>query len=269
VIADVQYADQDDYGSRRYRASLEKLRNIIGSIEKYNLDFVLQVGDLIDRGMSNFDPVLAVFEELTIPVYHILGNHDFAVRAKEIDDVVHRLGRSRRYYDFGVRGWRFVILDGSDISTFANAENSEEFNEAMSLRSSLEIAGSRNANPWNGGIGINQVAWLTEVLEKSRAIGENVAIVCHFPLITSDCRHTLLNSRQIRSLLRRYDHVALFLSGHDHQGHYSKLERVHHVTVKGIVEGNAEPWSIFTFSDSDIEITGFDTETSKTLHVTC
>jgi manganese-dependent ADP-ribose/CDP-alcohol diphosphatase len=265
VIADVQYADQADDNSRCYRQSLAKLEHIIEDIEKRNVDFVLQLGDLIDCGWSNFDPVLTRLQKLSVPVFHVLGNHDFAVDNNQLDQVIPKLELSERYYDFAIGGWRFVVLDGSEVSSFANPEGSEDFNAAESMLSTLQSFGASNAHPWNGAIGIDQIMWLVDVLERSATAGEKVVIACHFPIITSDCYHTLLNSQCLHKLIRRYNNVILYLSGHDHRGYYSRISSTHMLTVQGIVERDDEPWSLFSFTDSGIRVTGFDTEPSRIL----
>jgi manganese-dependent ADP-ribose/CDP-alcohol diphosphatase len=265
VIADIQYADQEDSDTRHYRASLAKLESIINMIEENQVDFVLQLGDLIDRGIANFEPVLRCLQKLSVPVFHVLGNHDFAVGVEYIHHVGPRLGLSCPYYDFSFGSWRFVVLDGTDVSIFANDTGTESHDSAVSILGTLKQEGRENANPWNGGIGDHQISWLTGILDKSRANGEHVAIACHFPLETDDNRHTLLNSRQILQIVGQYDHIALYLAGHDHRGHYARKELTHFVTVKGIVENDDTPWSIFSFGEFNIEISGFETEPSRSL----
>ena len=59
VVADVQYADKDTAGKRHYRTSLERLRQCVTELQGHELEFVVQLGDLIDEpGDENLDRVL-------------------------------------------------------------------------------------------------------------------------------------------------------------------------------------------------------------------
>ena len=79
VMADVQYADRDTVGSRHFRQSLALLEQCVADLNGRDLAFTIQLGDIIDRGEESLDRVLAVFERLEMPRYHVLGNHDFAL----------------------------------------------------------------------------------------------------------------------------------------------------------------------------------------------
>lgn len=79
IVADVQYADRDNAGSRYYRLSPEKLEEAVASFSGQKVDFVCSLGDFINDGYQSFKPLLNITDNLQIPVYHVLGNHDFVV----------------------------------------------------------------------------------------------------------------------------------------------------------------------------------------------
>src|SRR5690606_36367369 len=79
IIADVQYADQEDAGSRNYRGSIDKLAEAVQTFNGRDLEFVINLGDFIDKGSSSFDTLLSITNRLNMPLYHVLGNHDFTV----------------------------------------------------------------------------------------------------------------------------------------------------------------------------------------------
>jgi hypothetical protein len=56
-----------------------------------------------------------------------LGNHDFEVASDYLSSVLRVTGLKRAYYDFKGGGYRFVVLDGNDISLFANAKDSPKY----------------------------------------------------------------------------------------------------------------------------------------------
>src|SRR3989339_648463 len=61
VVADVQYADAESAGSRFYRNSAGKLEECVSEFNKNTLEFVIHLGDLIDRDYASIDTVLPVF----------------------------------------------------------------------------------------------------------------------------------------------------------------------------------------------------------------
>lgn len=50
VVTDVQYCDCDNAGSRYYRLSPDKLKQANTRFKKENVDFIINLGDFIDRG---------------------------------------------------------------------------------------------------------------------------------------------------------------------------------------------------------------------------
>jgi manganese-dependent ADP-ribose/CDP-alcohol diphosphatase len=79
IIADVQYADIDPVGTRYYRSSLPKLRESLSSFKNDSADFIINLGDLIDRDFVSFKKVLDIIDSSGIRTYHVSGNHDYAV----------------------------------------------------------------------------------------------------------------------------------------------------------------------------------------------
>src|SRR5690606_37635981 len=130
VMADVQYADQDTRGTRHYRSSPAKLAEAVKAFNRERVDFVLHLGDFIDNGFRHFDTLNAITRKLEMPLHHVLGNHDFSVTPAEKPQVLSKLGLRRGYYSFVKKNWRFIILNGDDISLFANAPGSEKYRVA-------------------------------------------------------------------------------------------------------------------------------------------
>ena len=65
-----------------------------------------------------------------MPAYHALGNHDFDVADEYKAKVPERMGMKSKYYDFKVEGWRFIVLDGNDVSFHAYPKDSLEYQNA-------------------------------------------------------------------------------------------------------------------------------------------
>lgn len=227
VVADIQYADRPSAGKRDYRASLGKLETCAGSLRLEKLDFVVHLGDLIDGGLDNLDRVLPVFSRLPGPRYHVLGNHDLSAGRAE---VMSRLGLSNPYYNFEVKGWHFIVLDGMQVSAADPAGRQK--------LAGLRAAGSPNAQEWNGGVGSEQLRWLRARLHDATAVGDRAVVFCHFPVLpeSSSPEHVLWDYADVLHILEDEPALAMYMAGHDHRGGYAARNGVHYVTMHGMVE---------------------------------
>src|SRR5690606_33885578 len=113
VVADIQYCDCETANNRHYRQSLTKLDEAITVFNGRNVDFVVSLGDLIDRDYDSFYPVKDRLIQLQMPVYHVLGNHDFSVVADRLQGVPTVLGLENRYYSNVVSNYRLIYMDGN------------------------------------------------------------------------------------------------------------------------------------------------------------
>ena len=127
AIADCQYCDADTGGARFYRDSPKKLEEAVTQLNTLDLEFTVHLGDFIDKGWESFDVVGPIYQNLKMPAYHVLGNHDFSVPDDKKADVHRKLGMPARYYDYMVNGWRFVALDGNDVSLHGYPKDSPEY----------------------------------------------------------------------------------------------------------------------------------------------
>jgi hypothetical protein len=236
VIADAQYCDCEPAIGRYYRNSTQKLADALQSLHQHELAFILDLGDLIDRDFQSFDDILKVYEQSKFRVYRTLGNHDFSVADAQKSRVANRLGLDQAaYYDFVYLGWRFIILNGNEISTYAHPEGSAEVKAAAEKLAKMERNGAVNARPWNGGISQQQLAWLESKLEAAQQEKQRVIISNHFPVYPEDS-HNLWNDREVVNLLTRFPQVVAYFNGHNHAGNYGQKEHVHFLNFTGMVE---------------------------------
>lgn len=86
IISDVQYANIPDGVSfnkipRYYRASLLGLRSAVSLWRQADVDFCIQLGDIVDGfnppelAQDALEAVVKEFDSLGRPHYHLLGNH--------------------------------------------------------------------------------------------------------------------------------------------------------------------------------------------------
>jgi len=194
AIADCQYCDCD--GTRRqYRLSPEKLMNCVEDLNTKDLTHVVHLGDFIDKDWKSFDVLLPIIGGLEAPMRHVLGNHDFSVADEYKNKVPQRLGLKKRYYDFAVGKWRFLILDTNDVSLYAYPEGSRRAKKSQAIYDSLD----GDLPKYNGGMGEAQLKWIEGKLKASEKKGESVVMHSHHPVyLTIGCEYI----QWIRHLIR-------------------------------------------------------------------
>jgi len=67
-------------------------------------------------------------------------------------------------------------------------------------------------------------------------------------------------------LIKPYKNVKLFFNGHNHSGAYQKVNGVHYLTFKGMVDTeNTSSFAKVKFDKDTIFVEGFDRELSRKL----
>ncbi len=265
VTADIQYCDCEPTGTRFYRASLQKLTDCVETLNAQKLSFSIQLGDLIDRDWQSFDTVLAIYRKLEMPAYHVLGNHDFAVAEENKKSIPEKLGMQNRYYDFRIKSWRFIVLDGNDVSFYANEEGSEKWRMDDSLFRKLKEQNAPNAQVWDGAVGVEQLQWLESTLQKAKKAGERVILFCHHPVFPLEM-HTLWNGDEVRKVIESAGCVAAFITGHNHQGGYALYNGVHYLNLKGMVETpDQNAFAVIEAYPDSLKVTGYGREPDRVL----
>jgi predicted phosphodiesterase len=264
VFADCQYCDCEPVGTRFYRNSTEKLDNCIKQFNSNKkLAFVVGLGDLIDRDFSSFNNVNSILLKSNKEVYQVIGNHDLSVEKNQLENVPGKLNLNETWYSFSKKGWRYIFLNGNDITFHTN--NPLILKEAEKHSSKLKEEGKPNYFDWNGGIGPTQLNWLESELQQATDKKQKVAVFCHYPLLPFDA-HVLWNSEEVLAVLGKFSCVKIYLNGHNHTGNYAFQNGIHFVNLKGMVETeNENAFSVITFSDKKIEIEGFGREESRNL----
>ena len=266
VFADCQYCNYETAGSRFYRNSLSKLENCINEFNQIeDIEFVVGLGDLIDRDFASFDKVNTILSKSKKPVFQVIGNHDLEVEKEDLDKVPSKLNLAETWYSFTKNDWYFIFLNGNDITFHSN--NPEIVQQAAEITDKLKKEGKPNLHTWNGGIGQNQLKWLENELQNSKTKNLKVAVFCHYPLLPFEA-HALWNSEEVLTILTQYNGVKLYLNGHNHAGNYVFQKGIHFVNLKGMVETEKEnAFSVINFTDKQIEIVGFGREGSRILTI--
>jgi manganese-dependent ADP-ribose/CDP-alcohol diphosphatase len=246
VIADIQYADKPLVNGRdRYekdaiiklKASLEHWMKCHTSTP---LSCVVNLGDIIDghegegaieKDRRDLHDVLDALATIDLPKYHVLGNH--CVWNLGCKYLTESLGMPHRFYDIPMaRGWRFVFLDGTDMSLMKESHSMEEAQEYFKLHS------HRMLEDWNGGFSAKQQQWLKQVMQRAKRDNEKLILFCHWPLInlwTPYFDSSLLwNASDVLQILDP-EVVFMFMSGHMHENGYAMHNGIHHLTLGAVV----------------------------------
>lgn len=266
VFADCQYCDCETLNNRYYKNSIQKLENAIALFnQNQKLEFVVNLGDLIDRDFKSFAALKPILQKSEKNIYHLPGNHDFEVKPEHLEKVPEALGLSEMYYSLVKNGWMFIFLDGTDISIFT--ANKEKVKLAEKMSAKLKAAGKPNYHLWNAGIGDEQLDWLKNQLQNAESQNLKVAAFCHYPLLPFES-HALWNQAEVLDILKQYTVVKLWMNGHNHAGNYAFQNGIHFITLKGMVETETKnAFAEVILNNNIIEIKGLGREESQTLRI--
>lgn len=258
VIADCQYCADQGTGERKYALSKDKLTKCVTHFNTLDLEYVIHLGDFIDRDFKSFDVLNPIYNQLQVPKYHVLGNHDFSVADDLKKDVPQKMGLASKYYDFKVKGWRYVVLDGNDVSFHAYPKDSDDYIKAKEYYLTNKIKSPK----WNGAIGPKQCSWLKSVLEKATQNDEPVILFCHFPVYPKNS-HNLWNAEELISILESYPCVKAYINGHNHAGNYAIKKGIHYLTLKGMVDTQQTSYAVIEVNQHHIQVTGYGREKDR------
>lgn len=235
LVADAQYADIPPHRTRFYRESVARLGEAVEHFNGRGLAFCAHLGDLIDRTWESFDAIEQPLGRSRHVWHHLLGNHDFEVMDKMKPRVPGRLGLSRRYRLFKHGNFDFLALDTNDVSTYAHPGGTRRHAAAAARLAELQAAGIRQAKPWNGAIGAEQLDWLDRSCRNAQAAGRKVIILAHHP-VQPDGAHNVWNAGEVLERIGRHRNIVAWLNGHNHAGAFAIHDGVPFVTMHGMVE---------------------------------
>ena len=257
LIADPQYCDCDPAGTRYYRETMWKLPQAIDTMNKYQVDFVMNLGDMIDRYYESYDSVSKHYEKLNMPYYNLLGNHAFEEVADELKStIVSRYGMPGYYYAFDTGNWRFLVLDGTELAAYSRYIHPELAEEGDSVWNSVQ--GMINGLTWNGGISKSQQAWMCSEIEQAADSGQNVILFCHLPVYPDSVDLNLWNKDEIISLVEQYPNVVAYINGHFHDGNYGYKNNIYYYTQNAMLDTpDSTAFSILRIYPKEMTIEGF------------
>lgn len=264
IISDCQYCDCDVKWDRYYKKAPQRLQEAIAILNKDSLTYTIHLGDFIDKNFESLDRILPLWGKLESPSYHVLGNHDFEVKDPLKEKVIKKLNLKKRYYSFVEKDWRFIVLDGNDLS-FHGALTIAKKEQTDSLFNLLKDKELPYLKKWNGALSSNQLSWVKGELDFAVKNNQKVGFYCHFPIFPID-QHNIWNREQFLSLIKTYNNVKFFFNGHNHAGAYQIENNVHYLTFKGMVDTeNTSAFAKVQFDKDTIIIEGYYREPSRKL----
>lgn len=258
VISDIQYSSFSDASNfqgtkiRRYKQSFDIFNEATKYWKEEEVSFSLLLGDVIDGKAETMKDqhdclqhILNSGQRENIPLYFCFGNHcHYCFTRRELLKLVP--GKSISEYDSSADcdhhdlcyswsphpGWRFISIDGYDVSTIGarTKQNKQLAKQLLEIHNSNDLTHGQkwSANlpvyrqrwlPYNGGIGEEQLHWLTSSLENANKNREHVVLFCHQSIFAPNRQNSLIwNAEEVLDILWRYDNIVLWIAGHDHAG---------------------------------------------------
>ena len=236
------------------------LQQCVDDFNRTGPEFVIQLGDFIDGGdnaAAEMQSVVDVYNTLTMPHYHILGNHDFNGLAR--DTVMDMLGLKQVWYAFDCGGWRFIVLDTQDRAIEGGwPPDSDPYKQSVAMLNELKAAGKGNAQSYNGGFSHEQLQWLGTQLNAADAQNKSVIVFGHLPLMPQGETHTAWNAEEAVAVFEKHDCVRAYFCGHRHGGGYTLHNNIHYLTFEAMVDAaNAQgAWAMVQLLPDRIVIEG-------------
>lgn len=242
LITDLHHADKPSAGNRHYRESVGKLLEATKQFKAEQIDFVVELGDLVDRAdsveveMSYLTTINEHFSAICEDRHYVLGNHCVDTLTK--GEFLGTVGREQSYYSFDRGGFHFIVLDSC-------------------FRADGEPYGRSNF-VWNDpNIPAEELDWLRQDL---KATDKPVVIFAHQRLDVST-NMGVKNNAEIRAILEASEKVRVVFQGHSHDNDLKDIGGIHYCTMVAMVEGSGlenNGYSVMSIAnDGTIRVSGF------------
>lgn len=248
MVTDLHYADKPASGTRYYRETLGKLEEAADQFGQRDLDFVVELGDIIDAAasvdveMRYLNKVNEAFSKICKDRHYVLGNHCVDTLTKE--EFLGGVERRESYYSFDRGGFHFIVLDSC-------------------FRADGQPYGRRNFKWTDANVPAAELDWLRADLKTN---DKPVIVFAHQRLDVTN-NHGVKNNSDVRRILESSGNVLAVFQGHSHKNDLRDIGGIHYCTLVAMVEGSGEEnngYSIMEISsDGSIRLTGFRNQNSN------
>ena len=242
LLTDLHYADKPAAGTRYYRETLEKLAEAKDHFRDDALDFVVELGDLIDRAdsvsteLGYLRRVDHEFASICVDRHYVLGNH--CVDTLRKNEFLDEVGQQRSFYAFRKSGIHLLVLDAC-------------------FRHDGVPYGRKNFTWTDTNIPPAELEWLKAELDD----GDEPVIVFVHQRLDLSRNHAVRNNAAVRQLLERSRRVLAVFQGHSHRNDHQEIDGIHYCTHVAMVEGSGpgnNAYSTVTVrGDGTLELRGF------------
>lgn len=242
LVTDLHYADKPAAGTRHYRQTLAKLAEAAAQFQSAEVDFVAELGDLIDAADSvaleqqYLATVNQAFAAVASERHYVLGNHCVDTLTKQ--EFLRGVERERSYYSFDRGGFHFVVLDAC-------------------FRHDGEPYQRRNFHWTDANIPPAELEWLQDDLRQTEL---RTVVLAHQRLDVSNS-HGVKNAAAVRQTLEASGKVLAVFQGHSHQNDLKQIGGIHYCTLVAMVEGDGAENSGYCLvdlaADGTIRVDGF------------
>ncbi|GHT46587.1 alkaline phosphatase [Planctomycetales bacterium] len=253
LFTDIHYDEKEHHGNRYFRESPAKLAAAAEDFEKHQIDFLVELGDLIDSSESPeadkkyLQTINDSLKRISKRRYYVIGNHCVATLTK--DEFLSEIGQEKSYFSFDSHGYHFVVLDacfGQDGIPYGRGSN-KDWKDTKIPDAELD--------------------WLKSDLAETHLPG--VVFLHHRLDMENDEAHTVKNADKVRAVLEKSKKVRLVLQGHDHRGGYKEIEGISYCTLSAVIEGSGlenNSFSVLELTEQgDIRLHGFCKQKSRTI----
>jgi len=217
---------------------VERLEVFAKAATRERPDYVIQLGDFC-HPEKEAERLIESWKAIPFPKHNVLGNHDMDKGTK--DDIQKFWGMKKRYYEFDLKGWKFIIVDMN------NLKKGDKFLPYSKANFYVDSRMRSWPDP-------EQLKWLDQTLEKTKL---PVIIYTHQPFAQPEKpQHSaILKVIKKHQTNDNQPKVRVVICGHHHRDWHRQVDGTHHICINSAsyLWKDGKPWaykdSLFTFME--------------------
>ncbi len=216
IASDAHYLKDPAVNSSLYAAP-KALRGFVDRVNEKNYDFVIFLGDNIDKSNEEtLQAFLKTTKKIKTPYYLVMGNHD-----------VHKIsGLDKKEYN---------LIVSKENKYQKKAENSYYFYPSSDVIVIVLDSVSSGMPSGHGVFSSKTLKWLDEVLSKNK--NKKALIFQHIPYYApyEKPEYEILEKPEYKAVISRHDNILAIFSGHYHkESLYKEDNGIYHICVPAL-----------------------------------